>query len=73
MEKVYRGVFEVGVEEDGMVSQQLMMMTKELAARIVDFCAVKGVTCVAWLKATWRRRVLALDLRSGRTSHLQPE
>lgn len=41
MEKVYRGVFEVGVGEDGMVSQQLMMMTKELAARIVDFCAVR--------------------------------
>lgn len=41
MEKVYRGVFEVGVGEDGMVSQQLMMMTKELAARIVDSCAVK--------------------------------
>lgn len=48
MEKVYRGVFEVGVGEDGMVSQQLMMMTKELAARIVDFCAVKELLgCLA--------------------------
>src|SRR6267154_89285 len=34
---------EFGVGKEGMVSQQRVMMTKELAARIVDFCAVVRV------------------------------
>jgi hypothetical protein len=35
--------FEVGVGKDSVVSQKLMMMTKELAARFDDFCAVVRV------------------------------
>jgi hypothetical protein len=35
--------FEVGIGKDSVVSQKLKIMTKELSARIGDFCAVVRV------------------------------
>jgi hypothetical protein len=43
MQKSVSWRFEVGIGKDSVVSQKLMIMTKELAARIGDFCAVVRV------------------------------